>query len=70
MVAAAPSSVITYDTAISACGSSGQWQQTSGLWAETRNMNLLPNVIIHNVAISTGEKSVQWQQALGLLAES
>ena len=41
--------VITYNAAISACGKSEQWQQTSGLWAETRNMNVLPSVITYNV---------------------
>ena len=61
--------VITYNAAVSACGNSEQWQQISGLLAETRNMNLLPSVIIHNVAISAGKKSVQGQRALGLLAE-
>ena len=62
--------VITYNAAISTCGKSAQWQQTSGLWAETRNMNVLPSVITYNVAISACVKSAQWQQALGLLAES
>ena len=42
MVAAAPSSVFTYDATISACEKPEQ--QALGLWADSWSVHLLPNV--------------------------
>jgi len=61
---ARPTNVITYNAAISACGTGMQWQRALDLIGEMHSKGLQANVITYSAAISACEKGNQWQPAL------
>ena len=62
-------SVISYNSAISACAKGQQWEQASRLLVEMRSSLLEPSVISYNSAISACAKGQQWEHASRLLLE-
>ena len=61
--------VISYNTAIAACGARAYYKDAVALLSEMWDQGLEPDIISYNSAISACEKGGQWQQALELLGE-
>ncbi|CAK9103179.1 Pentatricopeptide repeat-containing protein At2g31400 [Durusdinium trenchii] len=60
--------IITYNTALSACGNGGKLQQVVNLMAKMRRVVRL-DAITYTAAISTCEKRLHWQGSVGFLDE-
>ena len=61
--------VISYNTAISACEKSGEWQIAVQLFQEMSGCRLDHDVKSYGSAISACEKGGEWSQALYLLQQ-
>jgi pentatricopeptide repeat domain-containing protein 1 len=62
--------LVTYTSAISACGKASEWQQALEL-LELMEMKLLKaDTISCNSAISACEKAGKWQEALSILQQA
>eukprot|EP00966_Prymnesium_polylepis_P201568 4670544-Prymnesium_polylepis.1 len=59
--------VITYNAAISACESGGQWERALRLLVDMRQARVKPDVITYNAAIAACGKGGEWEKALQLL---
>ncbi|CAJ1451140.1 unnamed protein product, partial [Effrenium voratum] len=59
--------VVSYNSAMSVCEKSSQWQQAAQLLSSMPAARLDPNVISYSAALSACARSCAWRSALGLL---
>ena len=57
---------IVYSSAISACGSAGEWRRALDLLDEMISLGISPNTITYNAAIQACERSGVWREAVRL----
>ena len=57
---------VVFSSAISACGSGGQWQRALALLAEMAELGVEQNTITYNAAIQACERAGQWREAIRL----
>ncbi|CAJ1450167.1 unnamed protein product [Effrenium voratum] len=56
--------VVTFNAAIAACASAGEWQQATAVLASMKGHRCIPNIISHSSAVSACEKCGDWVNAL------
>ena len=61
--------VVTYSTAMAACGEAGEWEKALELLAEMPSMGVPPNVVAYTAAVAACGRGGQPARALGLLRE-
>jgi len=61
--------VVTYSTALAACGEAGKWEKALSLLKEMSSLGVQPNVVAYTAAISACGKGGQAAFALGLFQE-
>ncbi len=61
--------VLTYSTAMAACGEAGKWEKVLELLAEMPSMGVSPNVVAYTAAVAACGRGGQPGRALGLLRE-
>lgn len=61
--------VITFTTAISACGSCGLSEEALSIYREMERAGVRPNIITHNAVMSACIAAGQWEEALDFFTE-
>ena len=61
--------VVTYNSVITACEKSGQWEAAEQVLKEMKAVGVQPDVITHSALISAYEKGGQWERAKATFEE-
>ncbi|CAJ1372643.1 unnamed protein product [Effrenium voratum] len=62
-----PTSIVTYNAAISACGKQSQWQRALHVLRLLQSRKVQASVVTYNAAMGACERNSRWQQALQFL---